>query len=149
MLSRIGRRFRIPGKQSSVRELRDLYDRGQMVDLTSTPYSPATISSLLKNYLQALPEPIIPTQNFDDYLEIGSRFKYHQSNDLHRLKQLLETTLKPMNYAVLAYLCLFLKKITDHAERTKMDTENLAVVFGNNLIRPAEELDLNMVKGHR
>jgi len=30
-----------------------------------------------------------------------------------------------------------------------MDTDNLAVVFGNNLIRPAEELDLNMIKGHK
>lgn len=141
--------FRVPGKQSSVKELRDMYDRGLTVDLTSCTHSPATISSLLKIYLQALPEPIIPTQYFDDYLELGSRFKYNQNNDLNRLKQLFEKTLRPMSHAVLAYLCLFLKKLTEHAEQTKMDTENLAVVFGNNLIRPAEQLDLNMVKGHR
>nr|ACF75516.1 rho GTPase activating protein [Philodina roseola] len=139
--------FRVPGKQSSIRELRDLYDRGLNVEL-NTSYSPATISSLLKNFLQSLPEPIIPTKYFDEFLEIGCRLKYHQGNDLKRLKNLIETTLPPMNFATLSYLCLFLKKITDHVERTKMDTENLAVVFGNNLIRQPDDCDLNMIRGH-
>ncbi len=140
--------FRVPGKQSAIKELRDMYDRGLPVEL-KTCYSPATISSLLKIYLQSLPEPIIPAQYFDDFLEIGSRFKYNQTNDLNRLKQLIESNLSTINHATLAYLCLFLKNLTNHVEITKMDTDNLAVVFGNNLIRPSEELDLNMIKGHR
>ncbi|CAF0894438.1 unnamed protein product [Adineta ricciae] len=140
--------FRVPGKQSSIRELRDRYDRGLSVELHQS-YSPATISSLLKIYLQSLPEPIIPTKYFDDFLEIGSRFKYSQTNDLNTLKHLIESKLSShINYAVLAYLCLFLRKITEHVQITKMDADNLAVVFGNNLIRPVEELDLNMIKGH-
>ncbi len=61
----------------------------------------------------------------------------------------MEINLSKINYAVLAYLCLFLKKLTDHVQITKMDTDNLAVVFGNNLIRPPEELDLNMIRGHK
>lgn len=65
------------------------------------------------------------------------------------MKQLIETNLSIINHAILAYLCLFLKKLTDHVQNTKMGTDNLAVVFGNNLIRPGEELDLNMIKGHR
>ncbi len=140
--------IRIPGKLSAIKELRDLYDRGLSIELKSC-YSSATISSLLKIYLQSLPEPIIPTKYFDDFLEIGSRLKYNQTNDINRLKQLIEINISNINYAILAYLCLFLKKITDHVQITKMDTDNLAVVFGNNLIRPAEELDLNMIKGHK
>ncbi|CAF0914469.1 unnamed protein product [Rotaria sp. Silwood1] len=139
--------FRVPGKQSTIKELRDMYDRGLPVELKAC-YSPATISSLLKTYLQSLPEPIIPIHCFDEFLAIGSRFKYSQTNDLYRLKQLIETNLTNINHAILAYLCIFLKKVTDHAQITKMDTDNLAVVFGNNLIRPAEDLDLNMLKGH-
>ncbi|CAF2227618.1 unnamed protein product [Rotaria magnacalcarata] len=139
--------FRVPGKQTAIKELRDLYDRGFSIELKSS-YSPATISSLLKNYLQSLPEPIIPTKCFDEFLEIGSRLKYNQTNDLNRLKQLIETNLSNINYATLAYLCLFLKRLTDHVQTTKMDSDNLAVVFGSNLIRPAEELDLYMFKGH-
>ena len=69
--------------------------------------------------------------------------------NLNRLKQLIESNLSTINNATLAYLCLFLKKLTNHVEITKMDTDNLAVVFGNNLIRPGEELDLNMIKGHK
>ncbi len=140
--------IRIPGKQSSIKELRDMYDRGLSIELKNS-YSPPIISSLLKIYLQSLPEPIIPIKYFDDFLEIGSRLKYSQTNDLNRLKQLIESNLSNINYAILAYLCLFLKKLTDHVQITKMDTDNLAVVFGNNLIRPGEELDLNMIKGHK
>jgi len=141
--------FSVPGKQSSVKELRDRYDRGLTTEF-NTAHSPATISSLLKIYLQSLPEPIIPISSFDDCLAIGSRFKYNnKAEDLNNLKQLIETNLSNINYAVLAYLCLFLKKLTDHVEVTKMDTENLALVFGNNLIRPGEELDLDMIRGHK
>nr|ACF75482.1 rho GTPase activating protein [Adineta vaga] len=130
--------FRIPGKQSSIKELRDMYDRGVAIELNNS-YSPATISSLLKLYLHSLPEPIIPVKNFDEYFEFGSRFKYNQTNDIDRLKQLIERTLSGINYALLAYLCLFLKKLTHYAHETKMDTDNLAVTFGNNLIRACLE----------
>jgi hypothetical protein len=141
--------FRIPGKQSSIKELRDMYDRGMKIELNNS-YSPATISSLLKIYLQSLPEPIIPIKCFDEFLEIGSRFKYNnQTDSIKRLKQLIETILPKLNYAILAYLCGFLKKLTEHVQETKMDSDNLAVTFGNNLIRPSEELDLNMIKGHK
>lgn len=138
----------MPGKQSAIKELRDMYDRGVVVELKNI-YSPATISSLLKTYLQSLPEPIIPTKYFDEFLEIGSLLKYNQANELNRLKQLIDIHLSNINYAILAHLCFFLKKLTDHVHVTKMDTDNLAVVFAHNLIRPAEELDLNMVKGHK
>ena len=138
----------IPGKQSSIKELRDLYDRGVPVTLSSS-YSPATISSLLKIYLQSLPEPIIPKRNFDDFLAMGSRLKYDQTDELTRLKQLIETSLPSLNYTLLAYLCSFLKRLTEHVHTTKMDSDNLAVTFGNNLIRPSEDLDLNMIKGHK
>jgi hypothetical protein len=29
-----------------------------------------------------------------------------------------------------------------------MDTENFVIVFGSNLIRTSEELDIHMIKGH-
>lgn len=88
-------------------------------------------------------------KRFDDFLEIGSRFKYSQTNDLDNLKRLIETSLSPVSYALLAYLCSFIKKLTEYAHDTKMDTENFAITFGSNLIRAPEELDMNMIKGHR
>ncbi|CAF1960351.1 unnamed protein product [Rotaria magnacalcarata] len=139
--------FRIPGKQSSIKELRDMYDRGLIVELNDT-HSPATVSSLLKIYLQSLPEPIIPIKNFDEFFEIGSSFKYNATKDIDRLKILIEKTLSKTNYALLAYICLFLKKLTEHVHETKMDTDNLALTVGNSLIRTSEILDLNMIKGH-
>ncbi|CAF0739032.1 unnamed protein product [Didymodactylos carnosus] len=142
--------FRVPGKQSSIKELRDMYDRGISVRLDET-YAPATVSSLLKIYLQSLPEPIIPNLDFDNFLEIGCRFKYPNENErdekISRLKQAI-LNLPKINYHVLKYLCLFMKKISDQSAVNKMDTENLAVVFGSNIIRPPEKLDLNMIKGH-
>jgi len=125
-----------------------MYDRGETIELNSS-YSPATISSLLKIYLLSLPETIIPIKFFDDFLEMGSRFKYNQTNDLENLKQLIEAALSNINYALLAYLCIFLKKLTEYAHETKMDTENLAIAFGSNLIRSSEELDINTIKEHK
>ncbi len=131
-----------------IRELRDRYDRCQIVELDSS-HSPSTITSLLKMYLQSLPEPIVPMKHFDDFLEIGSRLKYNQTSDLENLKHLIESKLSNINYALLAYLCLFIRKLTQYAEETKMDTENFAIAFGSNLIRASEELDIHMIKGHR
>ena len=115
----------------------------------NSAYSPATVASLLKIYLQSLPEPIIPMKHFDDFLELGTRFKYNQTNDLDNLKHLVESSLSKTNYALLAYLCVFLRKLTEYAQETKMDTENLAIAFGSNIIRASEDLDMNMIKGHR
>lgn len=103
----------------------------------------------MKIYLQSLPEPVIPKRNFDDFLEMGSRLKYDQTTEITRLKQLIETSLPELNYTLLSYLCSFLKRLTEHVHTTKMDSDNLAVTFGNNLIRPSEDLDLNMIKGHK
>ena len=138
----------VPGKQSFIRELRDKYDRCQSIELNNS-YSPATIASLLKIYLQSLPEPIIPMKHFDDFLEVGTRFKYNQTSDLDTLKHLVESSLSKINHALLAYLCLFLRKLTEYVQETKMDTENLAIAFGSNIIRASEDLDMNMIKGHR
>lgn len=111
--------------------------------------SPATIASLLKIYLQALPEPIIPMKYFDDFLEIGTRFKYDPTKELDHLKHHVKASLPKINYGLLAYLCLFLRKLTEYAQETKMDTENLAIAFGSNLIRASDDLDMNMIKGLR
>ena len=138
----------MPGKQSSIKELREQYDRGVSIELNSS-YSPATISSLLKIYLQSLPEPIIPLNLFDEFLQIGSKLKYDENADLDQLKRLIENSLSDVHYAVLSYLCHFLKKLTEFEQRTKMDVENLALTFGNNLIRSNEETDLNLIKGHK
>lgn len=140
--------FRIPGKQSLIKEYRDKYDRGETVEFDST-CSPATVSSLLKIYLQSLPEAVIPMKYFEDFLEIGSRLKYNQTSDLDSLKNMIEKCLPRINYALLAYLCVFLKKLTEYAHETKMDTDNLAITFGSNLIRTADDIDMNMIKGYK
>lgn len=138
----------VPGKQSHVRELRDKYDRCQLVDLNNS-HSPATIASLLKIYLQSLPEPVIPMKYFDDFLEIGTRLKYDSTKELENLKNYAKSSLPKINFQVLAYLCLFLRKLTAYAQETKMDTENLSIAFGSNLIRASDDLDMNMIKGLR
>ena len=139
---------RVSGKLSTIRELRDLYDRGLTIEFNET-HSLTTISSVLKLYLQSLPEPIIPSGYFYEFFEIGSRLKYNQIKELPFLKSRIDETLPPINHATLGYLCSFLKKLSFHADQTKMDTENLAIIFGSSLIRSDESLDINMVKGHK
>lgn len=118
-----------------------------MVKITAE-YPAPTISSLLKCYLQSLPEPIIPFKHFYDYLEVGSHLKYNRSN-LSELKRLIDSSLSETNYEVLGYLCKFLKALTNYVEQTKMSTDNLAIVFQNSFIRSPEETDLQMHQGNK
>lgn len=47
--------------------------------------------------------------------------------------------LPPVNYAVLRYLCSFIRELLTNQKVTMMTPENLAIVFCPNLLRAREE----------
>jgi len=56
-----------------------------------------------------------------------------------RLVKQLISQLPAANKRLLADLLLFLQNLTQYANVTKMGSQNLAIVFGPNLIRPRED----------
>ena len=46
-----------------------------------------------------------------------------------------------MHLSFLKYLCQFLKEVSEHADKNRMNTHNLSVVFTPNIIRPEQVYD--------
>jgi Rho GTPase-activating protein 1 len=128
--------FRISGSQAIVDTLRKSYDKGEDVDF-SLIENPHDVSGLLKLYLRELPEPVIP---FDLYpIVIGF---LRQSADYKTWKapcKAVFSRLHPNNRALLEYLIQFLHGVSALQTVNKMSTNNLAIVFGPNLLRPEVE----------
>eukprot|EP00064_Thunnus_orientalis_P000522 superscaffoldBa00000026_g523 len=114
--------FRAPGQTNHVRELQDAFDRGEKPVFDSTT-DVHTVASLLKLYIRELPEPGI--------IELGKQV----------------TSLPQVNYNLLKYICKFLDEVQSHSNENKMSVQNLATVFGPNILRPRVEDPVTMMEG--
>uniref|UniRef100_A0A665V754 Rho GTPase activating protein 22 n=1 Tax=Echeneis naucrates TaxID=173247 RepID=A0A665V754_ECHNA len=84
-----------------------------------------TVASLLKLYLRELPEPVIPFSKYEDFLTCA---------------QLLHST---------SSVCCFrfLDEVQSHCNENKMSVQNLATVFGPNILRPKMEDPVTIMEG--
>ena len=120
-----------------LRELRGKFETGQHPALDSVDVH--TVGSLLKAYFRELPESLVPPSLYQRAMNFAMRYAKASSDEI----QILEVTglskllqeLSDVNYTTLAYLCQFLHRLAANSEKTKMDTRNLSLVFGPNLIR--------------
>lgn len=120
-----------------LRELRGEFETGQRPVLDNVDVH--TVGSLLKTYLRELPESLVPPNLYQRAMNFAMRYAEANSDEMRAsevtgLSKLLEE-LPDVNYATLAYLCRFLHRLAANSEKTKMDTHNLSLVFGPNLIR--------------
>lgn len=122
-----------------VRDLKDRFDEGETVVLSIEDVDVHSVASLLKQYLRELPECLIPFKFYQEFMNIAMRFQGTKCNN-NKMEQVnsLRTGMADLpqeNYAVLKYLCHFLHKVADNTEVNKMTVQNLARVFGPNIIR--------------
>ncbi|WFC95074.1 Rho-type gtpase-activating protein [Malassezia brasiliensis] len=121
------------------------FDSGQPFDLCDLHQfnDIGAITSVLKHYLRELPEPLIPRDVHDAFLDFGEhRAHAHQTVALDTMRGLLDR-LPDVHRATLRRLCLHLKRVDQHANKTRMSARNLGLVFGPTLMRaanPAQEL---------
>lgn len=94
---------------------------------------PHAVAALLKAALRDLPEPVVPTEHYRDFLAVA-----HQSTAPLQIAQLQRVFAgadgKPMLPEELRELLLFLRDVAEQSEENKMDVHNLAVVFAPNLV---------------
>jgi hypothetical protein len=106
------------------------------------------ISTLLIEYLNSLPDPLLTTESGIEFLECLKIEKREEK--LECIKNLLQD-LPNENYSLLCMLMELLEKISINEETNKMTSSNLAVVFGPFLIKIIIEStditqQMNMVK---
>ncbi|XP_055980646.1 protein FAM13B isoform X5 [Sorex fumeus] len=118
--------FQVNGNAETVEWLRQRYDSGEEVDLVKEADVPSAIS-LLRFFLQQLPEPVIPG-SFHIHLMQLSQDDNNEDEFGRKLRFLLQQ-LPPVNYSLLKFLCRFLANVASHHEEI-WSANSLAAVFG-------------------
>ncbi|XP_044069045.1 rho GTPase-activating protein 22 isoform X3 [Siniperca chuatsi] len=137
--------FRAPGQTNHVRELQDAFDRGEKPVFDSTT-DVHTVASLLKLYIRELPEPIIPFSKYTQFLSCAQLLTKDKTMGIIELGKQVKS-LPQVNYNLLKYICKFLDEVQSHSSENKMSVQNLATVFGPNILRPRVEDPVTMMEG--
>ncbi|XP_036382567.1 rho GTPase-activating protein 25 isoform X2 [Megalops cyprinoides] len=137
--------FRLPGQDNQVKQFRDAFDAGERPSFPSDT-DVHTVASLLKLYLRELPEPVIPWAQYQDLLDCSHELDPKSSLGRDKLEKQI-ALLPRANYNLLSYICRFLYEVQQNSKVNKMSVENLATVFGVNLLKPQIEDPITMMKG--
>ncbi|KAM8859683.1 rho GTPase-activating protein 22 isoform 2-T2 [Spinachia spinachia] len=137
--------FRAPGQTNHVRELQDAFDRGEKPVFDSTT-DVHTVASLLKLYIRELPEPIIPFSKYTQFLLCAQLLTKDKAVGKVELGKQVKS-LPQVNNNLLTYICKFLDEVQSHSSENKMSVQNLATVFGPNILRPRVEDPVTMMEG--
>ncbi|XP_015233137.1 PREDICTED: rho GTPase-activating protein 22 isoform X1 [Cyprinodon variegatus] len=137
--------FRAPGQTNYVRELQDVFDRGEKPVFDSST-DVHTVASLLKLYIRELPEPIIPFSKYSEFLSCAQLLTKDKESAIKELSKQVKS-LPEVNYNLLKYICKFLDEVQSQSNDNKMSVQNLATVFGPNILRPKVEDPFTMMEG--
>ncbi|XP_043837896.1 protein FAM13B isoform X1 [Dromiciops gliroides] len=118
--------FQVNGNAETVEWLRQRYDNGEDVDLVKEADVPSAIS-LLRFFLQELPEPVIPGSLHIHLMQLSQ--DYNNEDEFGRKLRFLLQQLPPVNYSLLKFLCRFLANVASHHEEI-WSANSLAAVFG-------------------
>ncbi|VCW48772.1 unnamed protein product [Gulo gulo] len=125
--------FRRSASVHTIREIQRLYNQGKPVNFDDYGdiHVPAVI---LKTFLRELPQPLLTFRAYEQILGITS---VESSLRVTRCRQILQS-LPEHNRAVLSYLVGFLHEVSRECIFNRMNSSNLACVFGLNLIWPSQ-----------
>ncbi|XP_036379768.1 rho GTPase-activating protein 24 [Megalops cyprinoides] len=137
--------FRQPGQATLVKELQEAFDAGEKPSFDSST-DVHTVASLLKLYLRELPEPVVPFSRYQHFLLCGKHTLTDRKQGLVELKKLLHE-LPVANFNLLHYICQFLNEVQSYSSSNRMSIQNLATVFGPNILRPKAEDPESIIGG--
>ncbi|XP_078532415.1 rho GTPase-activating protein 24 isoform X1 [Lissotriton helveticus] len=137
--------FRLPGQANLVKELQDAFDCGEKPSFDSNT-DVHTVASLLKLYLRELPEPVIPFAKYEDFLSCAQLLSKEEETGVKEFVKQVKS-IPAVNYNLLKYICRFLDEVQSYSGVNKMSVQNLATVFGPNILRPKVEDPLTIMEG--
>lgn len=119
--------FRRSAYTVKIKQLKEVANRGANLTFDS----PHEAAVLLKTFLRELKEPILTQELYDEVIQ----FQYcNKEEQLRQASVLIMEKLPLDNYKILQYIISFLSRVMERADLNKMTAQNLAVVFGPNLI---------------
>ncbi|CAD6196387.1 unnamed protein product [Caenorhabditis auriculariae] len=142
--------YRIPGNTAAVNALKESLSgpgfesiNPEHVETLDTRWRDVNVvSSLLKMFLRKLPEPLLTDKLYPFFID-ANRIASHPQR-LHKLRNLLRK-LPRHHYETLRFLIRHLSQITKHSDVNKMESRNLALMFGPSIVRPSDDNMATMV----
>ncbi|XP_047005720.2 rho GTPase-activating protein 44 isoform X11 [Ictalurus punctatus] len=130
--------FRVAPSASKLKKLKASLDCG-VLDVQEYSADPHAIAGALKSYLRELPEPLMTSQLYDDWIQASNV----QDMD-KRLQALLAACekLPTVNLNNFRYLIKFLAKLSEYQDANKMTPGNIAIVLGPNLLWTHSEANM-------
>uniref|UniRef100_A0A1A8QEA6 Family with sequence similarity 13, member B n=2 Tax=Nothobranchius rachovii TaxID=451742 RepID=A0A1A8QEA6_9TELE len=127
--------FLVNGNAERVDWLRQRYDSGEEVELDKKA-DLASAVSLLRLFLQELPEPIIPTAVQGLILQLHQ--DHNNEEELCRNLKYVLQQLPQLNYGLLRFLCRFLASVAS-LQPDRWNVGALAAVFGPDIFHLSSE----------
>lgn len=123
--------FRVSAGVKELDSLKTRFNKGEMVPLDGC--DPHLVAGLLKAYFIELPEPLFTFALYDDFIEVADT-----PDCKSKLKTIINRLPEPNKWTA-ACLFKFLSNVANQSSENKMTTTNLAIVFGQILLRPKVE----------
>ncbi|OUC40744.1 RhoGAP domain protein [Trichinella nativa] len=108
--------FRISGNALKIRRLKASFDAGE-IELSEFEHDPHSIAGVLKQYLRELPDPLLCTAYYGDWMKAVG--KENLVDRLESVKRVLES-LPEANYNNIYYLMTFLSRVAQNQHVTKI-----------------------------
>jgi len=135
--------YRVNGVKTRVDALVKEFERMEAGIENNKPYTPDLsqysahdISSVLKRFLQQLPDPLFTFALYDDFMRVSRNYEKSKS-EMHALQDACELIrqMPASHRACLAIMLKHLNQVSLYSDENKMTPSNLGVVFGPTLFR--------------
>ncbi|XP_061194038.1 rho GTPase-activating protein 21-like isoform X2 [Saccostrea echinata] len=130
--------YRVPGNTASVNMMMEELNKG--IDNMNVDHEKwcdvNVISSLLKTFFRNLPDPLITSALYQDFID-ANRIEDLEMRML-KLKRLIHT-LPEHHFETFKHIAEHLNTVASFGHLNKMDARNLAIVFGPTLIKKKDD----------
>ncbi|KAH9889251.1 hypothetical protein F4778DRAFT_754599 [Xylariomycetidae sp. FL2044] len=132
--------YRLSGSQAHVGKLKNLFDTDQdskILDFRNPEnffHDVNSVAGLLKQFLRDLPDPLFTAEHYGAFVEAARNDdEVVRRDSLHAIIN----SLPDPNYATLRALTLHLHRVMENCAVNRMNSQNLAIVFGPTLMGTA------------
>ncbi|XP_069112527.1 rho GTPase-activating protein 23-like isoform X2 [Argopecten irradians] len=137
--------YRVPGNSAAVNHMQEELNKG--IDNMNVDHEKwcdvNVISSLLKTFFRKLPDPLITTELYQSF--INANRTEDPERRMLKVKRLLHD-LPEHHFETFRHLAEHLNKVASYDQVNKMDTRNLALMFGPTLVRQNNDDMATIVK---
>ncbi|EHH18805.1 hypothetical protein EGK_15472 [Macaca mulatta] len=121
--------FRRAANEKARKELKEELNSGDAVDLESLPVH--LLAVVFKDFLRSIPRKLLSSDLFEEWM--GTLEMQDEEDRIEALKQVADKLPRP-NLLLLKHLVYVLHLISKNSEVNRMDSSNLAICIGPNML---------------